>query len=318
VEYQRYTSGERRGRSHRRRRLRRRRLVALVVAVLVVAAVATAVVLVTRGGGGGSAAASPDGGAAASSGSLPGATASATPAPKPTTPPPEVWEASKAKPVRVWVGGDSMGGELGWSLGPMLEKIAGFKSILFYKESSGICRPDFYDWRDKVESVMRSDKPDAVVLMLGTNDIQGVWQDGTWIAHSDPDWMRIYQKRVTDITKAALKGGARRVYWVGMPIMQKSSSNSYMKSVNKAVQQAVAGIPGAAYIDSWDLFTDEDGKFVPSLRLADGFHFSAEGQKLISKAVLKEIKKDWLPNGVPKPPASPTASPSPSASASSI
>ncbi len=229
-------------------------------------------------------------------------------------PPPDVWEAGASKPVRVWVGGDSLGGELGWGLGPMLDKIDGFKPVLFYKESSGICRPDFYDWRDKVESVMRNDKPDAVVLMIGANDIQSVWQDGKWIAHSDPDWMRIYQKRVKDMTKAAIKGGARRVYWVGMPIMQKSQSNSYMKSVNKAAQQAVAGIPGAKFIDSWELFADDDGEFVPSLRLADGFHFSVEGQKLISKAVLKAIKKDWLPNGVP----SPAPEPSPSPEASSI
>ena len=85
-----------------------------------------------------------------------------------------------------------------------------------------------------------------------------------------------------------------------------------MKSVNKAAQKAVAGIPGATFIDSWELFADEDGEFVPSLRLADGFHFSVEGQKLISKAVLKAIKKDWLPNGVPSPKAE--TSPSPEAS----
>ena len=160
MEYQRYTSGPRRDRGYRRRQLRRRRLIALVVALLVLAAVAVAVVLVTRGGGDGGDTGAPDGKATGSSSSASGgATASATPSPKPTVPPPKVWEASASDPVRVWVGGDSMGGELGWGLGPMLEKIDGFKPILFYKESSGICRPDFYDWRDKVESVMRNDKP---------------------------------------------------------------------------------------------------------------------------------------------------------------
>jgi uncharacterized protein len=310
MEYQRYTPSPRRDRSYRRRQLRRRRLLALVVVVLVVAAAALAVVLVTRGGGESSAAPEPsDGQAASSSGSK-----SASPTPRPTTPPPKVWEASASKPVRVWVGGDSLGGELGWGLGPMLDKIGGFKPTLFYKESSGICITSFYDWRDKMESVMRNDKPDAVVVMIGTNDIQPIEQDGKWIEHNDPDWMRIYQKRVTDMMKTAIKGGARRVYWVGMPIMQKSSSNSYMKSVNKAVQKAAVTVPGAQYVDSWELFADEDGKFIKSLRLADGFHFSPEGQTLISKTVLKAIKKDWLPNGVPTP--EPKASPS--ASASSI
>ena len=314
MEYQRYTAGPRRDRSYRRRRLRRRRLLALVIGVLVVAGAVAALVLVTGGGGeGGSAATAPSGKKTASSPAT--AEQTPTPSPKATTPPPKVWEPSASRPVRVWVGGDSLGGELGWGLGPLLDKIDGVKPVLFYKESSGLCIISFYDWRDKIESVMRSEKPDAVVLMLGTNDIQPIEQDGKWIAHSDPDWMRVYEKRVTDVTKTAIKGGARRVYWVGMPIMRKSSSNSYMKSVNKAIQQAVAGIPGARYIDSWELFVDEDGDYVPALRLADGFHFSAEGQELLSKTVLKAFKKDWLPDGVPQKTASPEASPSASASA---
>ena len=319
MEYQRYTAGPRRDRSYRRRQLRRRRLTALVVIVIAIAAVAAAAVLLTRGGDGGASAAPGDSTSSSSGsgsgGSAAGQDGSSSPSPKATTPPPKVWEPSASKPVRVWVGGDSLGGELGWSLGPMLDEIKGVKPLLFYKESSGLCIISFYDWRAKMESVMRNDKPDAVVLMLGTNDIQPIEQDGKWIAHSDPDWMRVYQKRVTDVTKTAIKGGARRVYWVGMPIMRKTSSNSYMKSVNKAIQQAVAGIPGARYVDSWALFVDKNGDYVQSLRLADGFHFSGEGQKLISKAVLKAFKKDWLPDGVPQKTASPEASPSASASA---
>jgi uncharacterized protein len=299
MEYQRYTPSPRRDRGYRRRQLRRRRLLALAVVILVVAAIALAVVLVTRGGdGNGTASAGPSGANDTSSGSA-GQTAS--PTPRPTTPPPKVWEASASKPVRVWVGGDSMGGELGWGLGPMLEKTKVLKPVLYYKDSTGICRWDFYDWGDKIASVMRNDKPDAVVLMMGTNDTQSVWQNGKWIAHGDPDWKRVYQKRVSDMTRTAIKAGARRVYWVGMPIMQESWRNPWMKSINKLVQKAVAGVPGARYIDSWALFTDKDGKFVPSLRLGDGVHFTVEGQKIIGKAVLTAIKKDWLPNGVPTP-----------------
>ncbi len=306
MDYQRYTSGPRRDRSYRRRRLRRRRLTGLVVVVLVVAAVATALVVVTRGGDGGG------GTTAAPSSSSGAASASATPTPRPTVPPPEVWEASASRPVRVWVGGDSMGGELGWSLAPMLENTGVLEPILFYKDSTGICRWDFYHWGDKIESVMRNDEPDAVVLMMGTNDTQSVWQNGDWIAHGDPDWKRVYQKRVADMTKDAIKGGARRVYWVGMPIMQEDWRNPWMKSINKIVQKAVAEIPGARYIDSWELFVDDDGEYVSSLRLGDGVHFTVEGQKLVGKAVLKAIKKDWLPNGVPSP--EPEATPMPEAS----
>ena len=82
--------------------------------------------------------------------------------------------ASTANPVRVWVGGDSMGGELGWALEPLLQESKVFKPITFYKESSGICRYDFFDWQQEIESVIKTAKPQAAVIMMGTNDTQSV------------------------------------------------------------------------------------------------------------------------------------------------
>ena len=306
------TPAPRRDRSRRKRQLARRRLAVLVIAVLVVVAIVAAVVVSRRGGEAKAGASGPAQGKTSSSSSSSGAGAS--PSPSPTIAPPKVWEASASKPVRVWVGGDSMGGELGWGVGPLLEKTKVLKPTLYYKDSTGICRWDFFDWGRQMESVMKSARPDAVVLMMGTNDTQSVWQDGSWIAYGDPKWKKVYQKRVSDMTATALDGGARRVYWVGMPIMAEGWRNSRMKFINKIVQKAVAEHPGAQYIDSWALFTDANGDYVPSLRLGDGVHFTVEGQQILGKAVMKAIKQDWLPNGVSAPAPSPTPSPSSSSS----
>jgi hypothetical protein len=276
------TPGPRRDRRRQRRRQRRRRLVVLVALLFVVAGVVA--IALSRGGG----AHPPD--PAATPGSV-----------RRSTPPPKVWVASAARPVRVWVGGDSMGGELGWTLGPMLEKAKVFKPTLFYKESSGICRWDFYDWGDQMKRVVRTVKPDAMVLMMGTNDTQSVWQNGHWITWGDPTWKKVYQKRVSDMTKTALRGGVRRVYWVGMPIMGERWRNTRMKFIDGILQKTAAQIPGAGYVDSWSLFAGADGKFVPSLRLADGVHFTVEGQRILAKAVLAAVKRDWLPGGAPVP-----------------
>jgi len=182
MDYGSYTPRPRRDPRRRRRHLARRRLLVLVVFVLVVAAIIAAVV-VSRGKGDGKA-----GGPK----SAQTAAASASPSPKPTTPPPKVWVASTSDPVRVWVGGDSMGGELGWTLAPMLEKTRVFKSILHYKESSGICRWDFFDWGKQMETVMRTAHPNSVVMMMGTNDTQSVWDDGTWISYGTSKWKTAY------------------------------------------------------------------------------------------------------------------------------
>ena len=301
--YTQYTSRPERDRRRRQQR-GRRRLLALLVAVLVIAVIAVAAVVVFRGGGGG----------AGASGGSKAADAATGPSPKPTVPPPKVWVASKTDRVRVWVGGDSMGGELGWALEPVLKDSKVFKPTTFYKESTGICRYDFFDWGKQIDTVMRTAKPQAAVIMIGTNDTQSVNQDGKWIPYGDPEWKRIYEKRVGDIIDTMLKGGAKRVYWVGMPIMGENWRNSRMKLINKIFQKQAEKRPGAEYIDIWDLFTKSDGSFDPSLRLSDQVHFTGEGQALLADAVYKAIKADWLPPGSETPSESPAASPSASAS----
>ncbi len=302
--YTTYSSSSPNGRRRRRKQQARRRLLVLLL-VVVIAAVAVAAVVVLRGRGGDGSAAGGDNAAAQSS---------PTARPTPTTPPPKVWVASKTDPVRVWVGGDSMGGELGWALGPMLEEARVFKPITFYKESSGICRYDFFNWQQQIETVVKTAKPQAAVIMMGTNDTQSVSQDnGDWIAYGDMAWKQAYEKRVGDIIDTFLDAGVRRVYWVGMPIMGEDWRNSRMKLINKVFQKQSEKRPGAEYVDIWDLYTTSDGSFDPSLRLSDQVHFTAEGQGLLAEKVLKAIKADWLPPGS-EPSESPEASPSASAS----
>jgi hypothetical protein len=305
--YTTYASPSHHDRRRRRKQQARRRLLMLVLVVVIVAAAVAAVVML-RGRGGEASPPSAGGGDSA-------AQASPTAKPTPTTPPPEVWVASKSDPVRVWVGGDSMGGELGWALGPMLEDSKAFKPITFYKESSGICRYDFFNWQKEIESVVKTAKPQAAVVMMGTNDTQSVSQDdGEWVPYGDMAWKKAYEKRVGDIIDTFLDAGVRRVYWVGMPIMGEDWRNSRMRLINKVFQKQSEKRPGAEYIDIWDLYTTSDGSFDASLRLGDQVHFTTEGQEILAKKVLKAVKADWLPPGSEEPSGSPEASPSASAS----
>ena len=235
--------------------------------------------------------------------------------PKPTVPPPKVWEASTSDPVRVWVGGDSMGGELGWCLGPMLEKTEVFKPILYYKESTGICRWDFFDWGDKIESVMRTDKPDAVVMMMGTNDTQSVWHDGTWISHGTRLEDRLPEARLRHDGRHAQ--GRRPARVLGR---HADHAGVLAQLAHEAHQQdhpeRRGGEPGGAVHRRLGALRGLGRGLRRDWRLADGVHFTVEGQQRLAKAVLKDIKKDWLPDGVPSPSPSPAASSSASASPS--
>jgi hypothetical protein len=87
-----------------------------------------------------------------------------------------------------------------------------------------------------------------------------------------------------------------------------------MRLINRVFQKQAEKRPGAEFIDIWDLYTTSDGSFDASLRLADGVHFTAEGQDLLAEAVYKAIKADWLPAGSGTSGESPAAAPSASAS----
>jgi hypothetical protein len=273
--------------------------------VLLLVVVAAAAVLVARVGGG-----AKDGSGSAATGGKP---AGATPRP---TPAPKVWVATKADPVRIWAGGDSLGGELGWGLGPLLQESGVFKPILYYKESSGICRWDFFDWGRKMTSIMRTVRPNAVAIMVGTNDTQSIWDNGVWTAYGKPAWRTNYAARVGDMMQAMLDGGARRVYWVGMPIMGESWRNSRMKLIDSIIEEQAALHPGVRYIDVWPLFTNPNGTYDARWRAGDGVHLTVAGQQRLARAVFAAIKKDWAPYGLPSAKPTPEASPSMSASAS--
>ena len=231
--------------------------------------------------------------------------------PTPTPSPPPVWPATPARPARVWIGGDSLGGELVWGLVPLLKATATFRTGSFSKESSGICRYDYFDWRTKMTSVMKKPKPHAVVIMLGTNDTQSVWTTTGWIAYGTTTWKTAYGKRVGRLMDVTLDGGARRVYWVGMPIMRESWRNSRMRVINTVVRKQAEKRPGVRFIDIWALFTDADGRYVAKWRGGDGVHFSTAGWRRLGKRVYRSIAADWLAAASPSPAATVTGSPAP-------
>src|SRR5689334_6804468 len=53
---------------------------------------------------------------------------------------------SHAAPLRLWVGGDSLAGDLGYQLGPMLAKTGIVQAHVDYKISSGIASNNVRNW----------------------------------------------------------------------------------------------------------------------------------------------------------------------------
>ena len=95
-----------------------------------------------------------------------------TPGTSTTTIPPRVISAEE--PLRVQVFGDSQGYNIGYELKSATADNPLIDADFDAKVSSGLARPDFYNWPARVqESLVRNDA-DVAVIMVGANDDQSL------------------------------------------------------------------------------------------------------------------------------------------------
>jgi hypothetical protein len=210
-----------------------------------------------------------------------------------TVPPSETWPATREDPVYVWVAGDSLGTQLADALVPLLRRTRVFNPTGDTRTSSGLCRPDFYDWPAEVRTAMHTAAPDAVVIMLGANDTQDVWDEGRWIPYGTPAWTRTYRERVRGVLQAMLEHDVHRVYWVGLPIMAQEWRNQRVAVLNGIYRsEAARHKKRVRYVDAWSLFA-AGGGYTPAGRMGDGVHFTVSGEQRLAAEVLRRLRADW-------------------------
>ena len=121
---------------------------------------------------------------------------------------------------------------------------------------------------------------------------------GTHEFRSDK-WAELYSKKIDD-TIAALKSRGVPVFWVGLPSVRGQRSTSDMVYLNE-LYRTRAEKNGITFIDVWDGFVDEGGRFALQgpdfegqtrrLRTADGVHFTKAGARKLAHYVEREITR---------------------------
>ena len=177
----------------------------------------------------------------------------------------------------------------------------------------GICRYDFFNWQQQIETVVKTAKPQAAVIMMGTNDTQSVSQDGEWISYGDMAWKQAYEKRVGDIidTHAQRRRAPRllgRHADHGRGLAQLAHE-AHQQDLPEAGREA----PGRRVRRHLGPLHDLRRLLRRVAAARDQVHFTGDGQALLAEKVYKAIKADWLPPGSETPSESPSASPSASA-----
>ena len=117
------------------------------------------------------------------------------------------------------------------------------------------------------------------------------------------EWAALYTKRI-DATIAALKSAGVPVFWVGLPSIRGPKSTSDMQYLND-LYRARAEKAGIIYIDVWDGFVDESGRFTLQgpdfegqtrrLRAGDGVHFTKAGARKLAHYLEREIRRVMTP-----------------------
>ncbi len=225
-----------------------------------------------------------------------GPVAAASPSAVPTTPSaePPLKRPTRKRPLHIYFGGDSLAGMPGIMLGQLTAKNGLAKVKTDYVESSRLTYGEPVDWPAHLKQQMSARHYEVGVFMIGANDSgMPMIAGGQSVMYPKKKWLDEYERRAKQIAAIMLRGGVRRVYWVGMPIMPSGSESKKMRDLNRLFEDVAASSPDVVYVDSYDLLSTKSGDLNASLRSGDGVHYTNEGAMVVAKAVWQAIKRDW-------------------------
>jgi uncharacterized protein len=202
--------------------------------------------------------------------------------------------ASRATLKKVWIGGDSMAYQIQFTLAARVHKLGVPKVTALGKSSSGLVRPDFFNWPVQLKKALTNFRPQAVIFMVGTNDGQGMRVGAATYAFGTAAWKKEYTKRVKTMMGTMRSAGVKYVYWIGMPIMKSAAFGRKMAILNAIFRSQAGSHPGVTYVDAWKLFSNSKKSYVAKWRSADGMHFNMAGVNRLVGAVVPLVKRDWF------------------------
>jgi hypothetical protein len=306
-------------------------------------------------------------------------------------PPPEKRETVPERNVVVL--GDAMADWLAYGLEDAYAEQPDMGVTRKHRTTSGLIKyqpkGDPADWAAAAKGILATEKPDAIVVMLGLNDRVamreaavdksdkkgdkkdarakpgGAKPDGAPDAAAKPDdkpidselspddaadnsdappaiapekstrspnglyefreerWVELYTKKIEEMI-AVLKSKGVPVLWVGLPAVRGVKGTADMLFLDSLYRDA-AGKAGVTYVDVWDGFVDDAGRFLQrgpdfegqnrKLRSDDGVYFTRQGARKLAHYVEREITRLLAarsgPIALPTEPATPDANATP-------
>ena len=215
-----------------------------------------------------------------------------------TTTLPDGKHPTSADPLRVLIVGDSLGIDMGGQLQYDLAGTGVVNAALDARESTGLTRPDYFNWPAELSTDLKTASPEVVVIMMGANDPQDFLGPPD-VPYSSPQWNPMYAQRVSSFMQEAESGGAQ-VIWVGMPPMENATLSAQMADLDNIDQtEAAAQKPPVVYISTdkslgtaqggYTAFITNAAGQVVNVRTPDGTHLTPGGGQVVAQQVINEL-----------------------------
>lgn len=183
-------------------------------------------------------------------------------------------------------------------------RLRGHDVIRFGKPTSGLARPDFFDWTQVGPELIRQHQPDVVIIMFGGNDGQRLApyrRSGKWIPWTrEPQWCAEYAARVLQLAQL-LRGSGREVWFLSPTNRRPQKAREKMRRILDVQRSALRGLQDVRWIDVFSLSSETTGAYlsrVPtpqggwvSARRRDGIHLSEAGGRVVGGRIISHLSE---------------------------
>lgn len=216
---------------------------------------------------------------------------------------PQLREIEPDAPLRMWLGGDSLGQYVANHLSYRIAPRETTEITTDYHISTGLTRPDYFDWPAHFTDVATGeDRPEALVYMVGGNDDQPMRLQSVRLEPLTPEWREEYGRRVGLLMDVVAYADTRLI-WVSLPPMESERRSLIADEVNTILTAQAARRPWVVVVPIEDLFVDDHGDYAQFVdapdggqalaRQSDGVHLSDEGSRWVADRVWREITRLW-------------------------
>jgi lysophospholipase L1-like esterase len=214
---------------------------------------------------------------------------------------------TNADPLRVMVWGDSVAVTLEPVVRDALSRLrhrAG-PSIVLAKAALGfgltapyagfldgaVNAPNFTDWRSRLVQTLRAERPDEVVMLVGTWDVLPRDVGGTWLQPGMPQWESWYEHLATEAATRITASGAH-LTWLTHPCVIDQARNVGLPAVNAVYRRVAARLPRVDLVDLASIVCPH-GRFDPATRTSEGTHFSLAATTRLGPPLASQLARVW-------------------------